>query len=86
MADRAHQGVPHPAPPIHVHEAPLTLAYLRNTTAVAKMGAIILPPVPAFYLKPVNLTEIIEQIASRAVDGLKICDPMARQWHPLSSG
>ncbi|WP_050605451.1 UbiX family flavin prenyltransferase [Ruegeria sp. 6PALISEP08] len=67
-------------------EAPLTLAHLRNMTAVAEMGAIIMPPVPAFYLKPVNLVEIIDQIASRAVDSLKISDPMARQWHPANSG
>ncbi|WP_298853160.1 UbiX family flavin prenyltransferase [uncultured Ruegeria sp.] len=63
-------------------EAPLTLAHLRNMTAAAEMGAIILPPVPAFYLKPNNMTEIVEQIAARAVDCLKICDAVARQWHP----
>jgi len=63
-------------------EAPLTLAHLRNMTAAAEMGAIILPPVPAFYLNPVNITEIADQIAARAVDCLKVCEPAAKQWHP----
>ncbi|WP_171117945.1 UbiX family flavin prenyltransferase [Ruegeria sp. HKCCA5463] len=63
-------------------EAPLTLAHLRNMTAAAEMGAIILPPVPAFYLNPVDIAEIADQIAARAVDCLKVCEPAAKQWHP----
>lgn len=61
-------------------EAPLTLAHLRNMTAVTEMGAIILPPVPAFYLNPSSLSEIINQIATRAIDLLAISPPLARQW------
>jgi len=61
-------------------EAPLTLAHLRNMTAATELGAIILPPVPAFYLKPKSVTEIVEQIAARAIDMLNMSDPIARQW------
>lgn len=63
-------------------EAPLTLAHLRNMTAVTEMGAIVLPPVPAFYLRPRTTTEITRQIAARAVDLLRIADPRARAWTP----
>jgi 4-hydroxy-3-polyprenylbenzoate decarboxylase len=61
-------------------EAPLTLAHLRNMIAATETGAILLPPVPAFYLKPQSLAEVVEQIAARAVDLLAIAPPVAGQW------
>ncbi|TMV06337.1 UbiX family flavin prenyltransferase [Ruegeria sediminis] len=61
-------------------EAPLTLAHLRNMTAVAEMGAILLPPVPAFYLLPVSVQDITDQIAARAIDLLGVAKPIALQW------
>ncbi len=61
-------------------EAPLTLAHLRNMVAVTEMGAIVLPPVPAFYLKPDSLDDVVDQIAARAVDLLRIAPPVARGW------
>lgn len=61
-------------------EAPLTLAHLRNMTAATEMGAIILPPVPAFYLMPENLDQVVDQIAARAVDLLRIAPPIALDW------
>jgi 4-hydroxy-3-polyprenylbenzoate decarboxylase len=61
-------------------EAPLTLAHLRNMTAATEMGAILLPPVPAFYLNPRSVQDIIDQIAARAIDLLAIAKPAAQQW------
>lgn len=61
-------------------EAPLTLAHLRNMTAVTEMGAIVLPPVPAFYLRPQSVDDITAQIAARAVDLLRLGPPLARAW------
>ncbi len=61
-------------------EAPLTLAHLRNMTAATELGAIILPPVPAFYLKPRNVSDIVDQIAARAIDCLGIAAPAAKPW------
>lgn len=61
-------------------EAPLTLAHLRNMTAATELGGIILPPVPAFYLRPQNVSAIIDQIAARAIDMLNISRPVAQQW------
>jgi flavin prenyltransferase len=49
-------------------------------TSVTEMGGIILPPVPAFYLHPASVDEIITQIAARAVDLLRIAPPRADQW------
>ncbi|MFC3169838.1 UbiX family flavin prenyltransferase [Paracoccus fontiphilus] len=64
-------------------EAPLTLAHLRNMQAATEMGAIILPPVPAFYLRPESLADATAQIAARAVDLLHLAPPLARAWVPL---
>jgi 4-hydroxy-3-polyprenylbenzoate decarboxylase len=61
-------------------EAPLHLGHLRAMTAAAEMGAIVMPPVPAFYLRPRTIDEIIEQIARRAVDLLGILPPTAEAW------
>ncbi|MDX5349547.1 MAG: UbiX family flavin prenyltransferase [Paracoccaceae bacterium] len=63
-------------------EAPLTLAHLRNMTAATEMGAIVMPPVPAFYLRPETTAQITAQIAARAVDLLGIASPRARAWDP----
>ncbi|WP_425082331.1 UbiX family flavin prenyltransferase [Ruegeria arenilitoris] len=62
-------------------EAPLTLAHLRNMTSATEMGAVIMPPVPAFYLKPQNLNDVIDQIAARAVDSLRLSAPTAARWN-----
>jgi 4-hydroxy-3-polyprenylbenzoate decarboxylase len=63
-------------------EAPLTLAHLRNMTAATEMGAVVLPPVPAFYLRPASLAEAVAQIAARAVDLLHLGPPRAQAWEP----
>ena len=63
-------------------EAPLTLAHLRNMTAVTEMGAIVLPPVPAFYTLPQTTADITAQIAARAVDLLRLAPPRAMAWDP----
>lgn len=66
-------------------EAPLTLAHLRNMTAATELGAIILPPVPAFYLKPQSVSDIVDQIAARAIDMLQVvAAPVAQQWGTAS--
>lgn len=64
-------------------ETPLHLGHLKAMTAVTQMGAIIMPPVPAFYLKPRDIGAIIDQIAHRAVDLLRIAPPAAPAWQGL---
>ncbi|WP_027998653.1 UbiX family flavin prenyltransferase [Sinorhizobium arboris] len=66
-------------------ETPLHLGHLRNMTAVTEMGAIVMPPVPAFYHKPQSVEEIIDHLAARAVDlvGLPVA-ALAAEWDPHS--
>ncbi|MCP8937408.1 UbiX family flavin prenyltransferase [Alsobacter sp. SYSU M60028] len=60
-------------------ESPLHLGHLRSMVSVTEMGAIVAPPVPAFYLKPLSTGEIVDQIAARALDLLDVATD-ARAW------
>ncbi|MGH7023862.1 MAG: UbiX family flavin prenyltransferase [Caulobacteraceae bacterium] len=51
-----------------VRESPLHLGHLRSMAALAEMGAVIAPPVPAFYAGPKSLTDIVDQCVGRALD------------------
>jgi 4-hydroxy-3-polyprenylbenzoate decarboxylase len=51
-----------------VRETPLHLGHLRSLAALAEMGAIIAPPLPAFYAKPASIAEMIDQSVGRALD------------------
>lgn len=62
-------------------ETPLHLGHLRNMVAVTEMGAIVMPPVPAFYRRPTTVGEIIDHVAARAIDLLRPTDePLAQEW------
>ena len=61
-------------------ETPLHLGHLRAMTAATEAGAIVMPPTPAFYLKPENVEAIIDQIARRAIDLLHAFPPLAKPW------
>ena len=51
-----------------VRETPLHLGHLRTMTALAEMGAVIMPPLPAFYAKPASIAEMVDQSVGRALD------------------
>ncbi len=68
-----------------VRETPLNLAHLRNMTSVTEMGAIVFPPVPAFYHRPQTVAEIVDHTVSRVVDLLGVAQPNAPRWKGLSS-
>src|ERR1700760_1215413 len=63
-----------------VRETPLHLGHLRRMVALAEMGAIILPPVPAFYAEPKNLNDIVDQMVGRALDLLGYDWPDMTRW------
>jgi 4-hydroxy-3-polyprenylbenzoate decarboxylase len=64
-----------------VRETPLHLGHLRAMTAVTEMGGIIMPPVPAFYLRPSTVDELIEHSAARALDLFDIEVPALPRWN-----
>jgi 4-hydroxy-3-polyprenylbenzoate decarboxylase len=63
-----------------VRETPLHLGHLRTMTQLAEMGAIILPPVPAFYAEPKTLSDLVDQMVARVLDLLGYDWPLARRW------
>jgi 4-hydroxy-3-polyprenylbenzoate decarboxylase len=63
-----------------VRETPLHLGHLRSMVALAEMGAIILPPVPAFYASPRTLEDIIDQTVGRALDLFGHDWPDVKRW------
>src|ERR1700689_1746986 len=70
-----------------VRETPLHLGHLRSMTALAEMGAIILPPVPAFYAEPKTLSDLVDQMVGAALDLLGYEWPDVRRWgEDLASG
>lgn len=63
-----------------VRETPLTLAHLRAMTAVTEMGGVVMPPVPAFYLRPQCVDDIVHHTAARALDLLDVDVPGTPRW------
>jgi 4-hydroxy-3-polyprenylbenzoate decarboxylase len=64
-----------------VRESPLHLGHLREMTAVTEMGAIVAPPVPAFYLRARSIAELVDHMARRAVSILDLpIAPPCTEW------
>lgn len=63
-----------------VRETPLHLGHLRNMTAVTEMGAIVSPPVPAFYARPKTIEALVDQTIGRALDLFDIDTANVTRW------
>lgn len=63
-----------------VRETPFHLGHLRTMTALAEMGAIIAPPLPAFYVEPKSVAELVDQSVGRALDLLGVDSALTRRW------
>jgi 4-hydroxy-3-polyprenylbenzoate decarboxylase len=61
-------------------ETPLSLVHLRNMVSVTEMGAIVAPPVPAFYARPQNLDEMVDHTLGRVLDLFDIDSPSVQRW------
>ncbi|WP_417494870.1 UbiX family flavin prenyltransferase [Maricaulis sp.] len=63
-----------------LRETPLHLGHLRTMTALNEMGAIICPPMPAFYAKPVTIDDLVNQSVGRALDLFGLDWDATRRW------
>ncbi|MGV3346031.1 UbiX family flavin prenyltransferase [Enterobacteriaceae bacterium LUAb1] len=65
-----------------VRETPLHLGHLRLMTSAAEMGAVIMPPVPAFYHRPQVLMDIVDQTVNRVLDqfGIELPEDIFTRW------
>jgi 4-hydroxy-3-polyprenylbenzoate decarboxylase len=63
-----------------VRETPLHAGHLRSMLRVTEMGAVVMPPVPAFYVRPASLEEMVDQTLGRALDLFGIDTGLTRRW------
>jgi 4-hydroxy-3-polyprenylbenzoate decarboxylase len=70
-----------------VRETPLHTGHLRTMTALSEIGAIIAPPVPAFYARPESLDQMIDQTLGRVLDLFGLDAGTVRRWgEPPAAG
>lgn len=69
-----------------VRETPLHLGHLRLLVQVAEVGAIVMPPVPAFYHRPNTLEDVIDQTVNRSLDllGVELEQDLFPRWEGLA--
>jgi 4-hydroxy-3-polyprenylbenzoate decarboxylase len=63
-----------------VRETPFHLGHLRTMTKLAEMGAVVAPPLPAFYAKPASLEEMVDQSVGRSLDLFGLSWRPVRRW------
>ena len=63
-----------------VREAPLSQIHLENMTKLASMGAVIFPPVPAFYNRPSSVDDLVDQTVARVLDQVGMESADLRRW------
>jgi polyprenyl P-hydroxybenzoate/phenylacrylic acid decarboxylase-like protein len=73
-----------------VREAPLHVGHLRQMLALAEMGGIVFPPVPAFYQKPLTLDDVVNHTVARVLERLGLAHEPLAEWtsggRPPSAG
>lgn len=63
-----------------VREAPLSVIHLENMLRVARAGAVVSPPVPAFYARPATLDEMVQHTVGRLLDHFGVERGLVRRW------
>jgi 4-hydroxy-3-polyprenylbenzoate decarboxylase len=63
-----------------VRETPLHIGHIKSMAAVTEAGAIVYPPVPAFYARPKSLMDMIEHTLGRVLDLFDIDMGLVRRW------
>jgi 4-hydroxy-3-polyprenylbenzoate decarboxylase len=61
-------------------ETPLHLGHLRSMAQLTEMGAIVMPPVPAFYAQPQTIDDIVNHTVGRALDLFDIDSKLVKRW------
>lgn len=67
-----------------VRETPLHLGHLRSMAQITEMGAIVMPPVPAFYARPQTIDDIVNHSVGRALDLFGIDTRLVHRWGEAS--
>lgn len=65
---------------IGIRETPLSDIHLENMLKLSRMGAVMLPPIPAFYMNPASLADIVDHTVARMLDQFGIEVPGMERW------
>ena len=63
-----------------MRETPLHIGHIRAMAQATEMGAIVMPPVPAFYAKPTTIADIVDHTIGRVLDLFDIDTDLVRRW------
>ena len=63
-----------------LRETPLHIGHLKCMVALAEMGAVLLPPMPAFYNRPKDLDDIVNHTIARVLDRLNLPQTLVAEW------
>ncbi|KAA5837974.1 UbiX family flavin prenyltransferase [Saccharopolyspora hirsuta] len=63
-----------------LRETPLHTGHIRLMAQAAEAGAVLMPPVPAFYAQPTSIEEMVTHTVARALDALGLAHPHAARW------
>jgi 4-hydroxy-3-polyprenylbenzoate decarboxylase len=72
-----------------VRETPLHTGHIKVLLALAEMGAVVLPPMPAFYNRPSDIDDIVNHTVARVLDRLNLPQSLVAEWqgtHPRVTG
>jgi 4-hydroxy-3-polyprenylbenzoate decarboxylase len=69
-----------------VRETPLHTGHLRTMTQLSEIGAIVAPPVPAFYARPQSLEDLVDHTVGRVLDLFDIDAGLVRRWKSMPAG
>lgn len=68
-----------------VRESPLHLVHLRNMLTATELGAVVCPPMPAFYTRPQTLDDLVNHSVARVLDLLDLPHHLSTRWMGLSA-
>ncbi|MFD0034765.1 UbiX family flavin prenyltransferase [Streptomyces sp. NPDC127172] len=66
-------------------ETPLSAVHLEHMLELTRMGATVMPPVPAFYNHPTSIADLVDHIVARVLDQLDLDMPAAKRWQGLGA-
>ena len=69
-----------------VRETPLHAGHLRSMSQVTECGAIVMPPVPAFYAKPESIGDMVNHTVGRCLDLFELDNTLVTRWNGMDGG
>ncbi len=69
-----------------VRETPLHAGHLRSMSQVTECGAIVMPPVPAFYAKPESIEDMVNHTVGRCLDLFDLDNTLVTRWNGMDGG